>query len=278
MELDGPPRKRRRRTESVQPSERLLNAIRDGDESECLEALSGDSASAIAIASTITTITEDEFDTCSAGEVSALMLAIECQAKWRATELSHARERIVRLLLEAADVCWARPHNGVTAVRIAAWHGLGEVVRLLAERGANVETPSNNGTTPVDTAAWNGHAEVVRVLAELGANVETPNNNGTTPVFIAAQEGHTKVVKVLAKLGANLKTRTHNGTTPVMIAVEMGHDEVARLLTQLGAGETEQEAAEREEQLLKELEDLEVRSQNRLSRVEPTSRSSSHPA
>ena len=87
-----------------------------------------------------------------------------------------------------------------------------------------------------------------------------------------------KVVKVLAKLGANLKTPRHNGTTPVMIAVEKGHDEVARLLTQLGAGETEQEAAEREEQLLKELEDLEVRIQNRLSRVEPTSRSSSHPA
>ena len=83
---------------------------------------------------------------------------------------------------------------------------------------------------------------------------------------------------MLAKLGANLKTPSHDGCTPIMIAVETGHDEMAMLLTQLGAGETEQEAAEREEQLLKELEDLEVRSQNRLSRVEPTSRSSSHPA
>ena len=40
-------------------------------------------------------------------------------------------------------------------------------------------------------------------------------------------------------------------------------DEVARLLTQLGAGETAQEAAAREEQLLKELEDLEVRTRSK---------------
>ena len=69
--------------------------------------------------------------------------------------------------------------------------------------------------------------ELLRLLAEVGANVNTPNNNGATPAFIAAQNGHTEVLEVLKRY----------------------------------TKETEEEAAEREEQLLKAFEDLEVHAQ-----------------
>ena len=144
-------------------------------------------------------------------------------------------EMITALTGAGGDVDTAS-NNGFAAVHAATSMGHAEVVRLLAELGARVEAPVNSGTaTPVYLAALNGHVKVVRVLAELGASVKTQGKDGSTPLFAAAQEGHVGVVRVLAELGACVRKAANDGFTPVHVAAQMGHAEVIRLLASLKA-------------------------------------------
>ena len=83
-------------------------------------------------------------------------------------------------------------------------------------------------------------------------------------LWSAAYRGYAAVVRRLAELGASTETPRKDGTTPVSIAAQKGHEEVARLLTHQGAIETEEEAAVREEQLLKAFDDLEVNTRQTL--------------
>ena len=113
------------------PLTTLLGAIRDGDESR-VEAALHEGAS---VDSTIT-LAKDEFKNVSAGPASVLIFAI-----------AQGHNGIVKLLLErGADVHWARPHNGVNALFIAASNGHAEMVRLLTEHEANVDTPDNDAS------------------------------------------------------------------------------------------------------------------------------------
>ena len=94
-----------------------MAAIRQGDEEQFERALSLGAG-----VNTTTTVEEGEFDHMSAGDVSALMLAI----KVGCTQISQ------RLLERGADVHWSRPQNGMTVLWAAAASGEAEAVKLLA--------------------------------------------------------------------------------------------------------------------------------------------------
>ena len=111
-DVDGNPAKKRcvseRAGRAPGPLATLLGAIRDGDEAQ-VEAALRDGAS---VDSTIT-LAKDEFKNMSAGPASVLIFAI-----------AQGHNGIVKLLLErGADVHWARPHNGVTALWSASSNG-----------------------------------------------------------------------------------------------------------------------------------------------------------
>ena len=144
------------------PDDSLFAAIRADDVQRLERALSEG-------ASVNSTMNVEAEKGLSAGVVTALMRAITL-----------GRNNIAKLLLErGADVHARRPHNSMTALRMAAMRGNVETVGVLAELGACVKTPKNNGATPVFIAAQIGHTEMVRVLAELGACVKTPNNHAS---------------------------------------------------------------------------------------------------
>ena len=109
---DGNPAKKRcvseRAGRAPGPLATLLGAIRDGDEAQ-VEAALRDGAS---VDSTIA-LAKDEFKNMAAGPASVLIFAI-----------AQGHNGIVKLLLErGADVHWARPHNGVTALWSASSNG-----------------------------------------------------------------------------------------------------------------------------------------------------------
>jgi len=216
----GPPPKRRRRGAPSNASEAAVwDSILTGNagrlERELCKGVSAD------ISATVT-LPGRRF---SEGVATALMLAVE---------LGH--NDLAKLLLDRrADVNARRPHNGVTALHIAARVSNVEMIKALAELGACVKTANSRGVTPVWVAARHGHAEAVRVLAELGACVKTASDRGATPVWIAARNGHAEVVRVLTELDACVETSDTNDVTPVWIAARNGHAEVVRVLAELGA-------------------------------------------
>ena len=136
----------------------LFAAIRThGDARRIEDLLSMAGASASATVNTTVTMEQAASGGLPDGEVSPLMLAVVLNRP------------IVKLLLgHGADANWARPHDGDTAVIVAAWKGHAEALRVLAEHGANLDTPNNEGDTPALIAAHRGHAEVVKVLARAG--------------------------------------------------------------------------------------------------------------
>ena len=155
----------------------------------------------------------EETDGITAGLVSPLMFAVMLNRLPIVDLLLGARLLGARPTRRTADVNWARPHNNVTSVLLAARRGHAEVVSLLIEHGAHIETARNDGSTPACAAAEKGHAEVVRVLAQHGANLEAQEDDAYTPAYIAAQEGHAGVLRVLSELGANLEAQDTIGVS-----------------------------------------------------------------
>lgn len=72
---------------------------------------------------------------------------------------------VARFLIEAgADVNWANPEDGATALHLAAALGEADIICSLVSAGARTEAATRDGETPIRLAAKLGHERAAEVL------------------------------------------------------------------------------------------------------------------
>ena len=129
--------------------------------------------------------------------------------------------------------------DGFPPLGLAAYLGRPEIVKYLLSKGADLNFAAPGvGFTALTGAVDNNHPEVVRILLKAGADPSYVYEDGQASVMTtAAAHGNPEVVKMLLDAGADVNVRTKDGKTPLAWAIEKGHHEVADLLRRHGAEE-----------------------------------------
>ncbi|WP_423141079.1 ankyrin repeat domain-containing protein [Parablastomonas sp. CN1-191] len=144
------------------PSHKFLQALRSGDDTAALQALS------------------DKVDVNTADSVSGetgLHIAIgKRRLDW-----------VGQLVRSGANIN-ARDAKGQTPLQVAVNTNFTAAATLLAQRGALLNERDNIGETPLITAIHNRNAELVKVLVAAGANLDQADNSGRTARDYAADE------------------------------------------------------------------------------------------
>lgn len=187
--------------------------------------------------------------------------------------LDRGHEGIARILLErAADPTRIRSRKGLTALHMAAAHGITDIIGLLIDSGLEVNAVDDDrstplhwaamkggkkaavelllaqgaahdarnklGESPMHLAAGKGWAEVIGALLDRGADVNAVDDDKWTPLHQASLEGKKDVVDLLLARGAALNPRNKRGDSPIHSALLRGHLDVVLLLIERGADVT----------------------------------------
>jgi ankyrin repeat protein len=146
--------------------------------------------------------------------------------------------------------------EGVSALRVAVYHGHPDVARIFVERGARLdvfdasaigETArlsellaedrslanafAADGFTPLGLASFFAHPAAARMLLANGAQVNVPSRNAqrVAPIHSAVAGGDVEIVRDLLASGADVHAR-ESGFTPLHGAAAEGNAEMVRLL------------------------------------------------
>jgi Ankyrin repeats (3 copies) len=121
-----------------------------------------------------------------------------------ACELS-SNAPLITLLQRGADPCQQTPAAGVTALHIAAMHGMLDKSKLLIEADERTLTlRDHGGCLPLDYAVGGGYVPVVIMLhKQYGADVHRADHRGNTLLhMIAARDQYQEAVLILTGLWA----------------------------------------------------------------------------
>jgi uncharacterized protein len=170
-------------------------------------------------------------------------------------------EEVSKLVDEDPELLQAE-RSGVSAVRLAVYHGHPEVARLLIERGAVLDVfdasatgeskrlrellssdrscanaVASDGFTPLGLAAFFGHADAARLLLASGAdpNLASRNAQRVAPLHSAVAGGSVEIVRALLAHGADVHARQDLGFTALHGAAAEGSEEMVRLLLAHGS-------------------------------------------
>lgn len=128
------------------------------------------------------------------------------------------------LLMAGADPNLESPHQGQTALKVAAARGAANVIPVLLEAGAVLDHKGGeydhkySQVTALFIAAAQGQAEAVRLLLERGADPYVEDKWGEPAVSAAARGGHINVVQAFANAGVSLDYVSSTGVTPLLAA------------------------------------------------------------
>jgi len=117
-----------------------------------------------------------------------------------AAYLGH-RDIVEYLLSKGADVNFAAPSTGFTALTGAVSQRQHGIVEILLKRGAEPNHLYEGGLTPIVVATMHGDADLVRLLIDHGADPNLGSAEGKTTVEIAMEKGHTEIADILRRHG-----------------------------------------------------------------------------
>jgi uncharacterized protein len=213
------------------PAQRLVQAVKQGQESEVQLLVESDPALAGAR---------------DVSGVSAILLALYHGhpeiAGWLAARRSDLDifeaaalgegARVEALLSAEPSLVGAWSPDGFTALGLASFFGRLAAVRQLLGRGADVNAIGRNPGryTPLTGAVTSGAADVVDELLRHGADANYRYGPGYTPLHSAAASGSEAIVRLLVGAGADADARTDDGRRPLDFAREKGHTRVVEFL------------------------------------------------
>jgi len=125
----------------------------------------------------------------------------------------------VRTLLEdGADVNFASPVLGFTALMAAVYAGQEETARVLIAAGAEVNCETREGYStcndcPLTLAVKVQDPSIVALLLQAGARVDIRDSRGRTALMYAVSSGNPEIVRLLLSAGASPAARDHEGLT-----------------------------------------------------------------
>jgi len=129
--------------------------------------------------------------------------------------------------------------DGFPPLGLAAYAGQARVVKYLIAQGADVNFAlPGMGFSALTGAVSESQVEAVKVLVAAGANVNQVYENGEASVLTtAAANGNVDIIKVLLDAGADVNLRIKDGKSPLAMAVEKGHEQAAELIRSRGGTE-----------------------------------------
>lgn len=156
------------------------------------------------------------------------------------------------LLTHAANLNYAEPSHGNTALLIATMHNNIKAVKLLLDAGiepnsnptANIKTDinlaNNDGITPLIAALENKNYDIVTLLTKNKVNINQLSHSKTkslslTPLIHFATIGNQEGVKKLLDLRADVNLANEKMITPLIAAALIGHKKIVELLLDAGA-------------------------------------------
>ncbi|MEM4367218.1 MAG: ankyrin repeat domain-containing protein, partial [Candidatus Anstonellales archaeon] len=104
-------------------------------------------------------------------------------------------ERVVKLVLEGADVNVQDNNNGWTALMLAAEKEHEGIVEMLIKAGAKLDLQNKDGETALMLAAEKEHEGIVEMLRKEGADPFIVNNKGNTAYDLARNEEIKRIIK-----------------------------------------------------------------------------------
>jgi ankyrin repeat protein len=156
---------------------------------------------------------------------------------------------ITRLARGGAELDYAAPPAGASALTVSLAAPKFEAARALIAAGAKVTTADRAGNTPLHIAAQAGQIDLVKELLARGADVnaataqaQTGGRGGgggrgavgrQTALHLAARGNHVEVMRTLVAAGADPTLKAQDGSTLLMAAAGSGHVQAVEYAFQL---------------------------------------------
>ncbi|XP_031330499.1 ankyrin repeat domain-containing protein 50 isoform X1 [Photinus pyralis] len=144
---------------------------------------------------------------------------------------------LVSLFLDKYNApCDQRPHDGKTALRLAALEAHYDIVQILISHGADLDSKDADGRSTLYVLALDNRLVMGKFFIQQGADVETRDLEGRTPLHVSAWQGHTEMVALLLTCGhAQVDAVDLENRTALHSASWQGHHEIVKLLLENGA-------------------------------------------
>ncbi|KAI4454805.1 ankyrin repeat-containing [Holotrichia oblita] len=133
--------------------------------------------------------------------------------------------------------CDQRPHDGKTALRLAALEGHYDVVQILLSNGADINSKDADGRSTLYVLSLDNRLAMAKYFLQQGSDVETRDlEQGRTPLHVSAWQGHTEMVSLLLTCGrAQVDACDLENRTALHSASWQGHSDIVKLLLEHGA-------------------------------------------
>jgi ankyrin repeat protein len=146
---------------------------------------------------------------------------------------------LITLLERGADPCQQTPAGGVTALHIAAMHGMLGKCKLLIEADERTLTLRDHSERlPLNFAVAGGHVSAVELLhKQYGADVHTADHTGNTLLHLSADRDqyNEAVLAYLLECGLNVNPLNSERESPVYLCALTGNRAAAEMLLEHGA-------------------------------------------
>jgi uncharacterized protein len=224
------------------PPDRLIEAVRDGNEAEVrhLLAQNVDVSGARPDGSTALHWAAHLDDQKIASLLIDAGAAVDAANDHGITPLMLAcaspRADVVERLLRAHADPNRSSKVGETALMACARSGNVAGAKALLDAGAETDgADAWQGQTALMTAVAHRHADMAALLLERKADVAARSKTGFTAMLFAAREGDVRIGERLHAAGAGVNESARDGSTPLLVAIVKGHEEFATWLLNRGA-------------------------------------------
>ncbi|XP_062401097.1 dynein axonemal heavy chain 12 [Sardina pilchardus] len=133
------------------------------------------------------------------------------------------------------DAVDKRTHKGETPVFLSVEKGLTENASFLLDKGSCPNVLDNEETTLLVIAIQNNYHDMMEMLLCMGASVNQEGAHRRAALHEAARLGKHDFVELLLKAGASPDPRSAYGLTPLALAAQIGHMAIVHTLLKRGA-------------------------------------------
>lgn len=144
------------------------------------------------------------------------------QSHWPALAQTATPAEIDAALQAGADINYAEPKHGNTAILLAARGANYEGVAHLIARGADVNKQNRICLNPFLWGCISGDLRLVRMMLAADTDLDLVTRFGGVGIHPAAEKGHLEIVELLVTTNVNVNHTNICGWTPLLEAIILG--------------------------------------------------------